>query len=60
MGRKNKWLALAELALVFLITAALFAWGKQTALAERGYEACGGEYLLLLTPALYYIAKAMK
>ena len=39
------------------LTAAAFAWGKQTALAERGYEAVGGEYLLLLIPAIYYTGK---
>lgn len=44
---------------VLLLTAAAFAWGKQTALAERGYEAVGGEYLLLLLPAIYYISKQM-
>lgn len=46
-----------ELAAVLLMTALAFAWGKQTALAERGYNAIGGEYLLLLLPAMYYTGK---
>ena len=48
---------LFELAAVLLMTALAFAWGKQTALAERGYNAIGGEYLLLLLPAMYYTGK---
>lgn len=46
-----------ELAAVLLMTALAFAWGKQAALAERGYNAIGGEYLLLLLPAMYYTGK---
>ena len=46
-----------ELAAVLLVTALAFAWGKQTAQAERGYTAIGGEYLLLLIPAIYYTGK---
>lgn len=46
-----------ELTAVLLVTAIAFAWGKQTALAERGYNAIGGEYLLLLLPAMYYTGK---
>ena len=46
-----------ELAAVLLVTALAFAWGKQTALAERGYNAIGGEYLLLILPAMYYTGK---
>ena len=46
-----------ELAAVLLVTALAFAWGKQTAQAERGYTAIGGEYLLLLLPAMYYPGK---
>lgn len=48
---------LFELAAVLLVTALAFAWGKQTARIERGYEAIGGEYLLLLLPAIYYTGK---
>lgn len=48
---------LLELAAVLLVTALAFAWGKQTALAERGYNAIGGEYLLLILPAMYYTGK---
>ena len=46
-----------ELAAVLLVTALAFAWGVQTAQAERGYTAIGGEYLLLLLPAMYYTGK---
>lgn len=48
---------LFELVTVLLMTALAFAWGKQTALAERGYNAIGGEYLLLLIPFMYYPGK---
>jgi len=60
VSRKNNWFWLMELTVVLLATAAAFAWGRQTALIERGYAAYGGEYLLLLIPAFYYIAKAMR
>ena len=46
-----------ELLAVLLITGTAFMWGKGVALAERGYEAIGGEYLLLLLPAMYYTGK---
>lgn len=46
-----------ELLAVLLLTALAFVWGKQTAQIERGYEAVGGEYLLLLLPAIYYTGK---
>lgn len=46
-----------ELVAVLLLTALAFVWGKQTARIERGYEAIGGEYLLLLLPAIYYTGK---
>ncbi len=48
---------LLELAAVLLVTALAFAWGVQTAQAERGYTAIGGEYLFLLLPAIYYTVK---
>lgn len=46
-----------ELLAILLTTAAAFAWGKETARIERGYDAYGGEYLLLLIPAIYYTGK---
>ena len=46
-----------ELMAVLLITGTAFMLGKGVALAERGYEAIGGEYLLLLLPAVYYVGK---
>ena len=54
---KNRIAAAVELAAVLLITAAAFAWGQRAALVERGYTAHGGEYPLLLIPAIYYIGK---
>ena len=54
---KNRIAAAVELAAVLLITAAAFVWGQRAALIERGYTARGGEYLLLLIPAIYYIGK---
>ena len=48
-----------ELATVLLVTLLSFAWGTQVAQTERGYTAFGGEYVLLLFPALYYIVKQM-
>ena len=49
---------LFELAAVLLITIAAFAWGVKTVRIERGYEAIGGEYLLLLLPAIYYTLRS--
>lgn len=46
-----------EWASVIVVTVAVFRAGKAVALAERGYHARGGEYLLLLIPPLYYAAK---
>ena len=54
---KNRIAAAVELATVLLITAAAFVWGQWAARIERGYTAHGGEYLLLLIPAIYYIGK---
>lgn len=54
---KKIFLMSAELAAVLLLTAASFTWGRTYALIERGYTAYGGEYLLLLTAPVYYIAK---
>lgn len=46
-----------ELAAVLLVTVLAFTWGVQTAQAERGYTAIGGEYLFLLLPFMYYPGK---
>ena len=48
---------IVEVAMVLLATALAFAWGKRTAMIERGYNAIGGEYLLLQLPAIYYAGK---
>ena len=57
--RRKRSLAsvLFELAAVLLVTALAFTWGVQTAQAELGYTAIGGEYLLLTLPAMYYTGK---
>ena len=55
--RKSRAAAAVELAAVLLITAAAFTWGQRAALIERGYAARGGEYMLLLIPAIYYTGK---
>lgn len=58
MKRKRSFLSVAiETAIVLLITIIAFRWGQRTALAERGYTACGGEFLLLLIPPMYYSVK---
>lgn len=46
-----------EWASVLVVTIAVFRAGKAVALAERGYHAHGGEYLLLLIPPIYYAIK---
>lgn len=46
-----------ELLAVLLIAGTAFMWGKGLALAERGCEAIGGEYLFLTIPAIYYAGK---
>ena len=58
MNGKKEWIAAAvELAVVLLATVAAFTWGQRAALIERGYTARGGEYMLLLIPAIYYTGK---
>lgn len=56
-AKRNRIAAAVELAAVLTITAAAFAWGQRAAMIERGYDARGGECLLLLIPAIYYIGK---
>lgn len=50
-------LAVLELIAVICVTFILFEYGCTVAMAERGYSACGGEYLLLAFPMLYYAGK---
>ena len=50
------WAALEWIA-VIAATVAVFRAGVAYAYIERGYHAHGGEYLLLLIPAIYYAAK---
>ncbi len=58
MRRKKKSrLAAAEFLAVLIVTAVVFTKGLSAALAWRGYEAVGGEFMLLLQPIIYYEAK---
>lgn len=58
MKRKRKSrLAAAELLAVLIVTAVASIKGRGYALAWRGYEAVGGEFMLLLLPIIYYEAK---
>ncbi len=58
MKRKKKSrLAAAELLAVLIVTAVVFIKSRGYALAWRGYEAVGGEFMLLLLPIIYYEAK---
>lgn len=58
MRRKKKSrLAAAELLAVLIVTAVVFIKSRGYALARRGYEAVGGEFMLLLLPIIYYEAK---
>ena len=43
-----KWVAISAVGIL------LFLWGKEAAFEWRGYEAIGGEYLLLLFPLLWW------
>ena len=54
---KKQVSAVLELVIVLLATALVFRLGVATAKAERGYDAHGGEYLLLTLPVLYYAGK---
>lgn len=46
-----KWLVIIAAGIL------LFLWGKRAAYIERGYEAVGGEYLLLLFPFFWWAAE---
>lgn len=55
--KKKSRLAAAELLAVLMVTAVVFVKSRGYALAWRGYEAVGGEFMLLLPPIIYYEAK---
>ena len=58
MRRKKKSrLAAAEFLAVLIVTEVVFTKGLSAALAWRGHEAVGGEFMLLLLPIIYYEAK---
>ena len=58
MNRKERLvLAVLELVTVICVTIIVFEVGRVAATAERGYDAYGGEYLLLALPVLYYAGK---
>lgn len=49
--------AALELVAVLLVTVLVFRLGVAAAKAEWGYDRCGGEFLLLMLPAFYYLVK---
>ena len=55
--KKKSRLAAAEFLTVLIVTAVVFIKSRGYALAWRGYEAVGGEFMLLLLPIIYYEAK---
>lgn len=55
--KKKSRLAAAELLAVLIVTAVVFIKSRGYALAWRGYEAVGGEFMLLLLPIIHYEAK---
>lgn len=57
MKSKRTLAAALELVAVLLAAGLVFAWGRQAARVERGCRAAGGEYMLLVLPAVYYIGK---
>ena len=57
--RRSSLFRAIEAVVVILASAALFFVGQAHALRERGYEAIGGEYLLLAIPVLYYLLRAV-
>lgn len=54
---RKQFSAALELVIVLLVTALVFRLGVAVAKAERGYDAHGGEYILLALPVLYYAGK---
>lgn len=62
---KRKWrirdhiplAAVAKYAALTLVGVLLFRAGQAHALAERGYEALGGEVFALFLPALYWVVE---
>ena len=55
--KKKSRLAAAEFLAVLIVTAVVFIKSRGYALAWRGYEAVGGEFMLLFLPIIYYEAK---
>ena len=55
--KKKSRVAAAEFLAVLIVTAVVFIKSMGYALAWRGYEAVGGEFMLLLLPIIYYEAK---
>ena len=55
--KKKSRLAAAEFLTVLIVTAVVFIKSRGYALSWRGYEAVGGEFMLLLLPIIYYEAK---
>ena len=43
--------------LIILTTVVCFLIGREYALYDRGYKAVGGEYIILISPAIAYLIK---
>lgn len=55
--RKRKSRLAAEFVGILTVTAVVFIKARAYAGAWRGYDAMGGEFLLLLLPIIYYLLK---
>lgn len=57
MRDKKNRLAAVEHVAVLTATAVMFIKAAAFAAMQRGYFAIGGEFMLLLLPIIYYVAK---
>ena len=55
--KKKSRLAAVELTVVLIATAVIFALARSYGVVERGNNAQGGEFMLLLIPIIYYELK---
>lgn len=55
--KRKKRYGKGELVAVLVITIIAFGWAASAARIQRGYAAFGGEYMILVFPAVYYLAK---
>ena len=55
--KRKKRYGKGELVAVLVITIIAFGWAASAARIQRGYAAFGGEYMILIFPVVYYLAK---